>query len=435
MQKYQDCVVAYIGGAMIPVALANVEVTVAATGIIADTFSDNGLTPSGTIVTDANGSFSFYAADGRYNLTITSQAIETITRNDILLEDPSSLPDKYLAIDGTAVAANALNAANNYTVGNQISFNNGGTGSGYIASANATWGMIHRPSVDGSSASHLFTNAAGALVASITSAGNAAFQGAVNAVGSVNAGTNLSFGSNGVGTAGTIYSDANWGALITAKQTNPAVGEFRIRSADTSVNLLTIDKAANNYLATFAGAVASKPYLVAAYADLFNYSLFASWYNVATGSPNGGAYFSGFNCVLNQDPAYGWQLAGNCQGGSANELYVRKKEKDVYGAWVRILDAAYAAANTISVGALTSAGAVLADGGKRAITTNCYPQTGGVGAFISGYAVSGTIAPGTTVGGIAIGVIGGGNAGAGTWINCAAITATTTQGSTFQRIA
>jgi hypothetical protein len=63
-------------------------VTVASTGALATIYSDNGVTPKANPITaDNNGYFEFYAADGRYSLTITGSGIQTQTIPDVLVED------------------------------------------------------------------------------------------------------------------------------------------------------------------------------------------------------------------------------------------------------------------------------------------------------------------------------------------------------------
>lgn len=87
MQKYHDTVQSRNSGR--PVSGASVLVKTLA-GVTATIYSDNGVTPvSNPLTTDANGYFSFYAADGRYTLTISGAGIDTRTISDVLLEDPA----------------------------------------------------------------------------------------------------------------------------------------------------------------------------------------------------------------------------------------------------------------------------------------------------------------------------------------------------------
>lgn len=91
MQKYVNSVADSTGA---PVANASVQVNNYPAGNAATIYSDNGITPAtNPLTTDTNGSFSFYAADGRYQLVISGSNIQTQTVNDILLVDvlPSDL--------------------------------------------------------------------------------------------------------------------------------------------------------------------------------------------------------------------------------------------------------------------------------------------------------------------------------------------------------
>lgn len=88
MQKYQDTVVT---GSTVLVPLAGATITIANTsGGSSTMYSDNGITPIASTTTDSSGRFSFYAADGRYTITITSIGLSTITVTDVLLEDPAN---------------------------------------------------------------------------------------------------------------------------------------------------------------------------------------------------------------------------------------------------------------------------------------------------------------------------------------------------------
>jgi hypothetical protein len=85
MQKYQNNVINSLG---LPVAKATVTVYNYPSGGPATIYSDNGTTPtSNTLTADANGVFSFYAADGHYSLTITGKGIAQQTISDVLLID------------------------------------------------------------------------------------------------------------------------------------------------------------------------------------------------------------------------------------------------------------------------------------------------------------------------------------------------------------
>lgn len=147
----------------------------------------------------------------------------------------------YATTAGTAGTANALNNGLNYSVHSAITFNNGGVGTGYMVSNEPTWGFLHRPSVNGTTAAHAWTNAAGTVIGYMTSAG-------AMAVSSVTSTTHIAFGSGGTSAAGTIYSDANWGCVFRAKQTSPTIADFEFQTS-AGVTALRIDSS-NAYFTT-----------------------------------------------------------------------------------------------------------------------------------------------------------------------------------------
>jgi len=108
MQKYTDVVFSSTGtSAVAPLPLATVTVAYAAGGT-PTLYSDNGVTVlSNPFTSDANGRISFYAADGRYTLTVSKTGYATVTISDILLEDPSN-PNPISATTITATGASTL---------------------------------------------------------------------------------------------------------------------------------------------------------------------------------------------------------------------------------------------------------------------------------------------------------------------------------------
>lgn len=101
MQKYINSVAGTTGA---PVGGASVQVNVYPGGTPATIYSDNGITQaSNPLTTDlANGSFSFYAPDGHYQLVVTGSNIQPITLNDVLLVD---------AIPSDQAVASSVNSA------------------------------------------------------------------------------------------------------------------------------------------------------------------------------------------------------------------------------------------------------------------------------------------------------------------------------------
>ena len=108
MQKYTDVVFSSTGtSAVAPLPLATVTVAYAAGGT-PTLYSDNGVTVlSNPFTSDANGRISFYAADGRYTLTVSKTGYATVTISDILLEDPSN-PNPISATTITATGTSTL---------------------------------------------------------------------------------------------------------------------------------------------------------------------------------------------------------------------------------------------------------------------------------------------------------------------------------------
>ena len=96
MIKYQNSVASTIDGT--PIIGAQVLVTISGqTGQEADVFADSNGTTQLTqpLVTDQQGSFFFYAADGRYTVTV-SAAETTISQTDITIVDSLSVKNRAL---------------------------------------------------------------------------------------------------------------------------------------------------------------------------------------------------------------------------------------------------------------------------------------------------------------------------------------------------
>jgi hypothetical protein len=97
MQKYSNNITNRNGQAIVGASVTVSRVDGGAVTL----YSDNGVTVrANPLTTDANGYFEFYAADGRYNLTINGSGIRQYTVTDILLEDPADGPT-----DGTITDA------------------------------------------------------------------------------------------------------------------------------------------------------------------------------------------------------------------------------------------------------------------------------------------------------------------------------------------
>lgn len=105
MQKYRDTVTDRNGNALqgISVLVQNYPALTTAT-----IYSDDGITPvANPMTTDAYGTFQFYAADGRYSITISGSNVTTTVVNDVpLLDDPED--GSPIVIDGGTISNSAL---------------------------------------------------------------------------------------------------------------------------------------------------------------------------------------------------------------------------------------------------------------------------------------------------------------------------------------
>ncbi len=88
MQRHSDAVLDQFGNAVEGAEVAVLD----AQGALATLYSDNGTTAlTNPTKTDANGTFAFYAANGRYTLRVTGTGLPTREVSDVLLQDPGQL--------------------------------------------------------------------------------------------------------------------------------------------------------------------------------------------------------------------------------------------------------------------------------------------------------------------------------------------------------
>jgi hypothetical protein len=99
MQKHEHNIASRINGNNLqPLSGVSVTVTSDDTGLPAALYSDNGVTLLTTqIITDANGYYGFFAADGKYTVTHTSARLAVPEVRKIILEDPLDNPSASLA--------------------------------------------------------------------------------------------------------------------------------------------------------------------------------------------------------------------------------------------------------------------------------------------------------------------------------------------------
>lgn len=107
MQNFEENLASRVNGVLQP--MLGVTVTVkTAQGLLATIYSDDGATVQpNPMITDANGRFGFYAANGPYKLTFAGQQIEGITR-DIELYDADDEPPLTLAQAALPSAASRI---------------------------------------------------------------------------------------------------------------------------------------------------------------------------------------------------------------------------------------------------------------------------------------------------------------------------------------
>jgi len=165
MQKYQNSIQNRAGDAIYN-ALITVTTLAGAPVVV---FSDNGVTPQPQTRTDDKGMFSFYAANGHYNLTVTGDHIVTYTLTDVLIDDSNTdtiVVDTFDTIATIAALKSLIGVTNNTTVStlgywaagdggagtyrfdlaDTTSADNGGTV--IVANDGGRWKLVHDYTVD-----------------------------------------------------------------------------------------------------------------------------------------------------------------------------------------------------------------------------------------------------------------------------------------------
>lgn len=107
MRRYTETVLQPDGK---PLVGASVLVTLTGTSTAAALFDNasGSLSKANPLATDSSGAFAFYAADGRYDLTISKAGFAPILVSDVLLDDPadaSAATFSSVAVRETGVAA------------------------------------------------------------------------------------------------------------------------------------------------------------------------------------------------------------------------------------------------------------------------------------------------------------------------------------------
>jgi hypothetical protein len=94
MKKYSDSIATTNGGVLVVLSTANVTVTLAGTATLANIYSTNaGLAKTNPFQSSITGLIEFYAADGRYDITVSKAGYTTVIISDVLFEDPTDLVD------------------------------------------------------------------------------------------------------------------------------------------------------------------------------------------------------------------------------------------------------------------------------------------------------------------------------------------------------
>lgn len=127
MKKYFDSLISSSGR---PISGASITVYTSGTSTLASLFStSSGTALTNPVTSNSSGYFEFYAADGRYDLSISSTGYGSQSVTDILLEDPADANSAVInggTINGTSIGATipstgaftTLSATGNTTLGN-----------------------------------------------------------------------------------------------------------------------------------------------------------------------------------------------------------------------------------------------------------------------------------------------------------------------------
>lgn len=108
MQAYEENISAKVSGVLAPILGVKVTVTDISTGKPAALYSDNGVTPTNNpLETDETGYFGFFAANGNYRLTFSSQQI-TLDPRDVNLYDSRDDPPLTQAQAAAPTGASSL---------------------------------------------------------------------------------------------------------------------------------------------------------------------------------------------------------------------------------------------------------------------------------------------------------------------------------------
>lgn len=110
MQQFIDTITASSNGTLVPLSNATVTVRVAGTGALAQLYATNGTSvpKANPLTSSATGLVSFYAADGRYDISVSKPGFSPVTISDVLLEDPADGIIK--TIDDATITGSTINS-------------------------------------------------------------------------------------------------------------------------------------------------------------------------------------------------------------------------------------------------------------------------------------------------------------------------------------
>jgi hypothetical protein len=116
MQKFIETITASANGTLVPLSSATVTVRLAGTGTLATLYSANNTSSPQTnpLTSSATGLVAFYAADGRYDITVSKAGFAPVTIGDVLLEDPADGIIKTISdatITASTMATSAITAS------------------------------------------------------------------------------------------------------------------------------------------------------------------------------------------------------------------------------------------------------------------------------------------------------------------------------------
>ena len=114
MQRFQENLLVSVSGVLVPASAATVTVYNAGTTTVSTIYSTNALgAQANPFTASTDGLVAFYAADGRYDITISGSGLTTTTVSDVLFDDtaPSASPTyNVVSLTGGVVMPKASGA-------------------------------------------------------------------------------------------------------------------------------------------------------------------------------------------------------------------------------------------------------------------------------------------------------------------------------------